>query len=160
MEIVIIVSKKGYGLVETALKCANISYEFKSILCKDELEEFTDELIVADIPALANYFDLIDGLRDFTDIQSQPRPKNTPTQSSWGFDVVNKDDWKYYKMPHETPLFAKIDLVMLKNQYFAPTMWVHFSWRLQYKFITSHNQERVKFLLKHHRASLSIIKHQ
>ena len=42
-------------------------------------------------------------------------------------------------MPHETPLFAKIDLVMLKNQYFAPTMWVHFSWRLQYKFITSHN---------------------
>ena len=51
--------------------------------------------------ALANYFDLIDGLRDFTDIQSQPRPKNTPTQSSWGwgFDVVNKDDLKYYKMP-------------------------------------------------------------
>ena len=101
MEIVIIVSKKGYGLVETALKSANIPYEFKSILCKDELEEFTDELIVADIPALANYFDLIDGLRDFTDIQSQPRPKNTPTQSSWGwgFDVVNKDDLKYYKMP-------------------------------------------------------------
>ena len=101
MEIVIIVSEKSYGLVETALKSANIPYEFKSILCKDELEEFTDELIVADIPALANYFDLIDGLRDFTDIQSQPRPKNTPTQSSWGwgFDVVNKDDLKYYKMP-------------------------------------------------------------
>ena len=101
MEIVIIVSEKGYGLVETALKSANIPYEFKSILCKDELEEFTDELIVADVPTLVNYFDLIDGLRDFTDIQSQPRPKNTPTQSSWGwgFDVVNKDDLKYYKMP-------------------------------------------------------------
>ena len=101
MEVAIIVSKKGYGLVETALKSANIPYEFKSILCKDELEEFTDELIVADVPALANYFDLIDGLRDFTDIQSQPRPKNMPTQSSWGwgFDVVNKDDLKYYKMP-------------------------------------------------------------
>ena len=95
MEIAIIVSKKGYGLVEAALKSANIPYEFKSILCKDELEEFTDELIVADVPALANYFDLIDGLRDFTDIQSQPRPKNTP----WRFDVVNKDDLKYYKMP-------------------------------------------------------------
>ena len=48
---------------------------------------------------------------------------------------------------------AKKGIIMLKNQYFAPTMWVHFSWRLQYKFITSHNQERVKFLLKHHRAS-------
>ena len=99
MEITIIVSEKGYGLVETALKSANIPYEFKSILCKDELEEFTDKLIVADVPALTNYFDLIDGLRDFTDIQIQPRPKNTPTQSSWGFDVVNKDDLKYYKMP-------------------------------------------------------------
>ena len=99
MEIVIIVSEKGYGLVETALKSANIPYEFKSILCKDELEEFTDELIVADVPALANDFDLMDDLRDVTDIQAQPRPKNTPTQSSWGFDVVNKDDWKYYKMP-------------------------------------------------------------
>ena len=101
MEIAIIVSKKGYGLVETALKSANIPYEFKSILCKDEVEEFTDELIVADVPTLVNYFDLIDGLRDFTDIQAQPRPKNTPTQSSWGwgFDVVNKDDLKYYKMP-------------------------------------------------------------
>ena len=99
MEIVIIVSEKGYGLVEIALKSANIPYEFKSILCKDEVEEFTDELIVADVPTLVNYFDLIDGLRDFTDIQIQPRPKNTPTQSSWGFDVVNKDDLKYYKMP-------------------------------------------------------------
>ena len=102
MEIAIIVSEKGYGLVETALKSANIPYKFKSILCKDEIEGFTDvtdELIVADVPALANYFDLIDGLRDFTDIQSVPRPKNTPTQSSWGFDVVNKDDLKYYKMP-------------------------------------------------------------
>lgn len=101
MEIAIIVPKKGYGLVETALKCANIPYEFKSILCIDELEEFTftDELIVADVPALANYFDLIDGLRDFTDIQSVPRPKDTPTESSWEFDVVNKDDLKYYKMP-------------------------------------------------------------
>lgn len=98
MEMVIIVSKRGYGLVETALKCANIPYEFKSILCKDEEEEFTEEIIVADVPALANYFDLIDGLRDFTDIQSVPRPKDTPTQSSWGFDVVNKDDLKYYKM--------------------------------------------------------------
>ena len=99
MEIAIIVSKKGYGLVETALKSANIPYEFKSILCKDELEEFTDELIVADVPALVNYFDLIDGLRDFTDIQFLPRSKDTPAQSSWGFDVVNKDDLKYYKMP-------------------------------------------------------------
>ena len=101
MEIAIIVSKKGYSLVETALKSANIPYDFKSILCKDKLREFTDELIVAGVPALANYFDLIDGLRDFTDIQSQPRPKNTPTQSSWGwgFDVVNKDDLKYYKLP-------------------------------------------------------------
>ena len=99
MEIAIIVSEKGYSLVETALKCANIPYEFKSILCKDELEEFTDELIVADVPALTNYFDLIDDLRDFTDIQIQPRPKNTPTQSSCGFDVANKDDLKYYKMP-------------------------------------------------------------
>ena len=99
MEMVIIVSKRGYGLVETALKCANIPYELKSILCKDEEEEFTEELIVADVPALANYFDLIDGLRDFTDIQSIPRPKDTPTQSSWGFDVVNKDDLKYYKLP-------------------------------------------------------------
>ena len=101
MEIAIIVSEKGYGLVETALKCANIPYEFKSILCKDELEEFTDELIVADVPALANYFDLIDGLRHSTAIPSQPRSKNTPTRSSWGwgFDVVNKDDLKYYKMP-------------------------------------------------------------
>ena len=102
MEVVIIVSKKGYGLVETALKCANIPYEFKSILCKDEIEGFTDvtdELIVADVPALTNYFDLIDGLRDFTDIQFLPRSKDTPTQSSWGFDVVNKDDLKYYKMP-------------------------------------------------------------
>ena len=42
MEIAIIVSEKGYGLVETALKCANIPYEFKSILFKDKLEEFTD----------------------------------------------------------------------------------------------------------------------
>lgn len=99
MEMVIIVSKRGYGLVETALKCANIPYEFKSILCKDEEEEFTEEIIVADVPALVNYFDLIDGLWDFTDIQCVPRPKNTPTQSSWGFDVVNKDDLKYYKMP-------------------------------------------------------------
>ena len=99
MEMVIIVSKRGYNLVEAALKCANIPYEFKSILCKDEEEEFTEELIVADVPALAHYFDLIDGLWDFTDIQSQPRPKNTPTQSSWGFDVVNKDDLKYYKLP-------------------------------------------------------------
>ena len=99
MEIVIIVSEKGYGLVETALTCANIPYEFKSILCKDEEEEFTEEIIVADVPALANYFDLIDGLRDFTDIQSVPRPENTPTQSSWGFDVVNKEDLKYYKLP-------------------------------------------------------------
>ena len=99
MEIAIIVSKKGYGLVETALKCANIPYEFKSILCKDEVEEFTDELIVADVPTLVNYFDLIDGLRDFTDIQPVPRSKDTPTQSSWGFEVVNKDDLKYYKMP-------------------------------------------------------------
>ena len=102
MEIVIIVSEKGYGLVETALKSANIPYKFKSILCKDEIEGFTDvtdELIVADVPALANYFDLIDGLRDFTDIQFLPRSKDTPTQSSWGFDVVNKDDLKYYKMP-------------------------------------------------------------
>ena len=99
MEIVIIVSEKGYNLVETALKSANIPYEFKSILCKDELEEFTDELIVADVPTLANYFDLIDGLRDFTDIQFLPRPRNAPTISSWGFDVVNKDDLKYYKMP-------------------------------------------------------------
>lgn len=99
MEIVIIVSKKGYGLVETALKSANIPYEFKSILCKDEVEEFTDELIVADVPTLVNYFDLIDGLRDFTDIQFLPRSKDTPTQSSWGFDVANKDDLKYYKMP-------------------------------------------------------------
>ena len=80
MEIAIIVSKKGYGLVETALKCANIPYEFKSILCKDEEEEFTEELIVADVPALANYFDLIDGLRDFDYIQSIPRPKDTPAQ--------------------------------------------------------------------------------
>lgn len=99
MEMVIIVSKKGYSLVETALKCANIPYEFKSILCKDELEEFTDKLIVADVPALVNYFDLIDGLQDFTDIQIQPRPKNTPTQSPWGFDVVNKGDLEYYKLP-------------------------------------------------------------
>ena len=99
MEITIIIPKKGCSLVETALKCANIPYEFKSILCKDEVEEFTDELIVADVPALVNYFDLIDGLRDFTDIQCVPRPKNAPTQSSWGFDVVNKDDLKYYKMP-------------------------------------------------------------
>ena len=99
MEIAIIVPEKDYSLVETALKCANIPYEFKSILCKDELEEFTDELIVADVPTLVNYFDLIDGLRDFTDIQFLPRSKDTPTQSSWGFDVVNKDDWKYYKMP-------------------------------------------------------------
>ena len=99
MEIAIIVSKKGYGLVETALKSANIPYEFKSILCKDEVEEFTDELIVADVPALANYFDLIDGLRDFDYIQSIPRPKDTPAQSSWGFEVVNKDDLKYYKIP-------------------------------------------------------------
>lgn len=99
MEVAIIVSKKGYGLVETALKSANIPYEFKSILCKDEVEEFTDELIVADVPTLVNYFDLIDGLRDFTDIQFLPRSKDTPTQSSWGFDVVNKDDLKYYKMP-------------------------------------------------------------
>lgn len=100
MEIAIIVSEKGYGLVETALKCANIPYEFKSILCKDELEEFTEELIVADVPTLVNYFDLIDGLRDFTDIQIQPRPKNTPSLNHrGGFDVVNKDDLKYYKMP-------------------------------------------------------------
>lgn len=99
MEITIIIPKKGCSLVETALKCANIPYEFKSILCKDEVEEFTDELIVADVPALVNYFDLIDGLRDFTDIQCVPRPKNAPTISSWGFDVVNKDDLKYYKMP-------------------------------------------------------------
>ena len=99
MEMVIIVSEKGYGLVETALKSANIPYEFKSILCKDELGEFTDELIVADVPTLAHYFDLIDGLRDFTDIQSQPRPKDTPTESSWRFEVLNKDDLKYYKMP-------------------------------------------------------------
>ena len=99
MEVAIIVSEKGYGLVETALKSANIPYEIKSILCKDEVEEFTDELIVADVPALVNYFDLIDGLRDFTDIQCVPRPKNTPTKSSWGFEVVNKDDLKYYKMP-------------------------------------------------------------
>ena len=99
MEIAIIIPKKGCGLVETALKCANIPYEFKSILCKDEVEEFTDDLIVADVPALANYFVLIDGLRDFTDIQFLPRSKDTPTQSSWGFDVVNKDDLKYYKMP-------------------------------------------------------------
>ena len=99
MEITIIIPKKGCSLVETALKCANIPYEFKSILCKDEVEEFTDELIVADVPALVNYFDLIDGLRDFTDIQCVPRPKDTPTQSSWGFEVVNKDDLKYYKMP-------------------------------------------------------------
>ena len=51
------------------------------------------------------------------------------------------------------PFFAKISLVMLNNLYFAPTMWVHFSWCLYYKFLPSHNQERVKFLLKHHRAS-------
>ena len=101
MEIAIQASERGYDLIKEALKCANIPYELKSILCKDEEEEFTEELIVADVPALANYFDLIDGLRDFTDIQSQPRPKNTPAQSSWGwgFDVVNKDDLKYYKMP-------------------------------------------------------------
>ena len=99
MEIAIQASKRGYDLIKEALKCANIPYELKSILCKDEEEEFTEKIIVADVPALANYFDLIDGLRDFTDIQ--PRPKNTPTQSSWGwgFDVVNKDDLKYYKMP-------------------------------------------------------------
>ena len=99
MEIAIQASKRGYDLIKEALKCANIPYEFKSILCKDEEEEFTEELIVADVPALANYFDLIDGLRDFTDIQSVPRPENTPTQSSWGFDVVNKEDLKYYKLP-------------------------------------------------------------
>lgn len=99
MEIAIIVSKKGYGLVETALKSTNIPYEFKSILCKDEEGEFTEDWIIADVPTLAHYFDLIDGLRDFIDIQSVPRPKDTPTQSSWGFDVVNKDDLKYYKMP-------------------------------------------------------------
>lgn len=99
MEIAIAVSKRGYDLVETALKCAHIPYEFKSILCKDEEEEFTEELIIADVPALAHYFDLIDGLRDFTDIQCVPRPEDAPTQSSWGFDVVNKDDLKYYKMP-------------------------------------------------------------
>ena len=101
MEIAIQASKRGYDLIKEALKCANIPYELKSILCKDEEEEFTEEIIIADVPALANYFDLIDGLRDFTDIQSQPRPKNTPAQSSWGwgFDVVNKDDLKYYKMP-------------------------------------------------------------
>lgn len=99
MEMVIVVSERGYNLVETALKCASIPYEFKSILCKDEIEEFTDEIIVADVPTLAHYFDLIDSLRDFTDIQSQPRPKNAPTQSSWGFEVVNKDDLKYYKLP-------------------------------------------------------------
>lgn len=99
MEIAIQASKRGYDLIKEALKSANIPYEFKSILCKDEVEEFTDELIVADVPTLVNYFDLIDGLRDFTDIQVQPRPKNTPTESSWGFDVVNKDDLKYYKMP-------------------------------------------------------------
>ena len=34
---------------------------------------------------------------------------------------------------------AKKGIIMLNNQYFAPTMWVHFSWRLQYKFIISHN---------------------
>lgn len=99
MEIAIQASERGYNLIKEALKCANIPYELKSILCKDEEEEFTEELIVADVPALANYFDLIDGLRDFTDIQSIPRPKDTPTQSSWGSDVVNKDDLKYYKMP-------------------------------------------------------------
>lgn len=99
MEIAIQASERGYDLIKEALKCANIPYEFKSILCKDEVEEFTDELIVADVPTLVNYFDLIDGLRDFTDIQFLPRSKDTPTQSSWGFDVVNKDDLKYYKMP-------------------------------------------------------------
>ena len=99
MEMIIVVSKRGYNLTEMALKCASIPYEYKSILCKDEKGEFTEDLIIADVPTLAHYFDLIDGLRDFTDIQSVPRPKNTPTQSSWGFDVVNKDDLKYYKIP-------------------------------------------------------------
>ena len=99
MEMVIVVSKRGYNLVEMALKCASIPYELKSILCKDEEAEFAEEIIVADVPTLAHYFDLIDGLWDFRDIQIQPRPKNTPTQSSWGFDVVNKDDLKYYKLP-------------------------------------------------------------
>ncbi len=99
MKVAIAVSKKGYSLVETALKCASIPYEFKSILCKDEEEEFTEDLIIADVPTLSHYFDLIDGLRDFTDIQAIPRSKDTPTQSSWGFDVVNKDDLKYFTMP-------------------------------------------------------------
>ena len=99
MEVAIQASERGYDLIKEALKCANIRYELKSILCKDEEEEFTEEMFIANVSALAQYFDLIDGLRDFDYIQSIPRPKDTPTQSSWGFDVVNKDDLKYYKMP-------------------------------------------------------------
>lgn len=99
MEIAIQASKRGYDLIKEALKCANIPYELKSILCKDEEEEFTEEMFIANVSALAQYFDLIDGLQDFDCIQSIPRPKDAPTQSSWGFDVVNKDDLKYYKMP-------------------------------------------------------------
>lgn len=99
MEIIIVVSKRKYISVEYALKCASIPYKYKSILCKDSEGEFTEDLIIADVPALAHYFDFIDGLRDFMNIRVQPRPENTPTQSSWGFDVVNKNDLKYYKMP-------------------------------------------------------------
>lgn len=99
MEIAIVASKRGRSLVETALKSVNVPYKFKLILCKDVEGRFTEELIIADVPTLAHYFDLIDNLRDFTDIQAIPRPENTPSQSSWGFDVVNKDDLKYYKMP-------------------------------------------------------------
>lgn len=99
MEIAIVVGKRGCNLVEAALKCANIPYEYKAVLCKDREGEFTEDLIIADVPTLAHYFDLVDGLRDFTDIQVIPRPKTTPTQSSWGFDVMNKDDLKYYTIP-------------------------------------------------------------
>ena len=72
---------------------------------------------------------------------------DSPVQSVFSKEITNPCS------ELSTHFFAKKVLVMLKNQYFAPTMWVHFSWRLQYKFITSHNHERVKFLLKHHRAS-------
>lgn len=99
MEMVIVVPQSKYIPAEYALKCASIPYEYKSILCKDDKCEFVEDFIVADVPTLAHYFDLIDGLRDFMHIQAEPRPKDTPTQSSWRFDVVNKDDLKYYKMP-------------------------------------------------------------
>ena len=68
-----------------------------------------------------------------TAIKSFKPLTDSPVQSVFSKEITNPCS------ELSTHFFAKKVLVVLKNQYFAPTMWVHFSWRLQYKYITSHN---------------------